>query len=89
MAEREPYRRLMAVAQKWRDLAERRRDHYARLYDTGRWKLYYSEDEFLARMREVVMLAEYWADIAPPPADPFDIGDILEPLSQIRLESAA
>jgi uncharacterized repeat protein (TIGR03809 family) len=88
MAERESHRRLMAVAQKWRDLAEARRDHYARLYDTGRWKLYYSEDEFLARMREVVTLAQYWADIAPRPADPFDVGDILEPLSEIDLEAA-
>jgi uncharacterized repeat protein (TIGR03809 family) len=78
----------MNVAQKWRDLAERRRDHYAALYDSGRWKRYSSEAELLERMREVVALAETWAEIAPRPADPFDVADILEPLSDIRLEAA-
>jgi hypothetical protein len=34
---------LDEVAQKWRDIAERRREHFILLYDTGRWKLYYTE----------------------------------------------
>ena len=47
MAERQAYYRFSQVAQKWRDLAERRRDHFAELYDSGRWRHYYSEDEFI------------------------------------------
>jgi uncharacterized repeat protein (TIGR03809 family) len=53
------------VARKWRDLAERRREHFVELYESGRWKYYYSEAEFIREMREVVKAAEDWARIAP------------------------
>lgn len=53
------------VSRKWRDLAERRREHFVDLYDSGRWKLYYSEAKFIEEMREVVKAAEAWAKIAP------------------------
>jgi len=51
--------------QKWRDLAERRRAHFVDLYQSGRWKHYYTEEQFHACMREVVAAAEAWARIAP------------------------
>ena len=35
------------------------------LYDSGRWKHYYSEEQFLHRMREAIRLIERWAEIAP------------------------
>jgi uncharacterized repeat protein (TIGR03809 family) len=60
---------LDGVAQKWRALAESRRAHFVDLYDSGRWKRYYSEEEFLRRMREAIRLTERWADIAPRAAD--------------------
>lgn len=60
---------LDPIAQKWRDLAERRRAHLVELYDNGRWKLYYSEEQLLHRMREAVRLTERWAEIAPRAAD--------------------
>src|SRR5215207_6732308 len=41
------------VAQRWRDLADRRRSHFIELYESGRWKLYYTEAEFILRLREV------------------------------------
>jgi uncharacterized repeat protein (TIGR03809 family) len=90
MAERKAYQRFLVIAQKWRDLAERRRDHFVGLYDSGRWKHYYfSEDEFLEQMREVFAAAEKWSEIAPHPADPFDIsGLLLEPLTGAHLEAA-
>jgi uncharacterized repeat protein (TIGR03809 family) len=59
---------LEAVAQKWRDLAERRRAHFLELYDTGRWRRYYSETQFLYRLREAIRLSERWIEIAPPTA---------------------
>ena len=69
MSERQPARALDQVAQKWRDLADRRRAHFVELYHSGRWKHYYSEEQFLYRMREAIRLSERWAEIAPPPAD--------------------
>jgi uncharacterized repeat protein (TIGR03809 family) len=42
-------------------LAERRRAHFVELYKTGRWKRYFTEQEFLARMREAVHEVELWS----------------------------
>ena len=53
------------VALKWRSLAEQRRDHYFDLYRSGRWKHYYTEDQFLAEMRKAIALADRWVEIAP------------------------
>jgi uncharacterized repeat protein (TIGR03809 family) len=61
-----PAHALDAVAQKWRVLAERRRAHFFDLHASGRWKHYYSENQFLYRMREAIRLAQRWAEIAPP-----------------------
>ena len=55
------------VAQKWRALAERRRAHFVELYHTGRWKRYYSEEQFLLKMREAIKATDRWAEIAPTP----------------------
>jgi len=66
MSARMPAHALDAVAQKWRDLAERRRAHFLELYASGRWKRYYSEEQFLYRMREAIRLAQRWAEIALP-----------------------
>ena len=65
MIERPAFQQFSRTAQKWRELAERRRDYFAELYRSGRWKLYYSEHELLARMRDVVAICDRWAKIAP------------------------
>jgi uncharacterized repeat protein (TIGR03809 family) len=52
------------IAQRWRDLAERRRSHFVELYESGRWKLYYTEADFALRMREVCEAAEQWKKLA-------------------------
>jgi uncharacterized repeat protein (TIGR03809 family) len=57
--------KLEAVALKWRALAERRRDHHIELCKTGRWRHYYTDQEFLAEMRIAIALAQRWAKIAP------------------------
>src|SRR6266516_770469 len=69
MSARSPADALEAVAQKWRALAERRRAHFVELYDSGRWKHYYNETQFLCRLREAIRLTERWIEIAPPRAD--------------------
>jgi uncharacterized repeat protein (TIGR03809 family) len=69
MSERQAALAFNATAQKWRRLAERRRAHFAELFHSGRWKHYYSEEQYLQRMRDAIRLAERWAMIAPPPPD--------------------
>jgi uncharacterized repeat protein (TIGR03809 family) len=61
--------KMERVALKWRELAERRRAHFIELYRSGRWKNYYSDDEFLAEMRAADALARHWAKIAPLPEE--------------------
>lgn len=54
------------IARKWHALAERRRSNLVDLYDTGRWRLYYTEDELVVRMRQAIGLSEGWARVAEP-----------------------
>ncbi len=61
--------KLEAIALKWRSLAERRRDHHLDLYKTGRWRHYYSDQEFLIELRAAIALAQRWAKIAPKPEE--------------------
>lgn len=52
------------VAQKFLALIDQRRAHLSELYDTGRWKLYYSDEELRARARELAALRDKWAAVA-------------------------
>jgi uncharacterized repeat protein (TIGR03809 family) len=56
--------RLDEISRKWRDLADRRLAYFTELYRSGRWKHYYSQDEFVARMRDVVKAAKVWSHLA-------------------------
>ncbi len=58
------------ITRKWRKLAEQRRAHFIELYDTGRWKHYYTEEQLLSRMREAIRLAETWEQLSTPPGAP-------------------
>lgn len=60
---------LDPVALKWRNLVDRRRAHFVDLYLTGRWKRYYSEEQFLVIFRDTMSIAERWTEIAPLPGD--------------------
>lgn len=57
------FRDFGKTAEKWRDLAEQRRAYFAELYRSGRWRLYYEEDKFLARARVVAEVCERWTKI--------------------------
>jgi uncharacterized repeat protein (TIGR03809 family) len=57
-------RRFDAIAQRWCDLAERRREYFIELFKSGRWKHYYDEEAFLERLRDVVKATEAWAELA-------------------------
>lgn len=61
-----PYAEL---AHKWRMLALRRRAYFIELYQTGRWKHYYKQADFMVRLREVIDNADEWERLAAKPPD--------------------
>lgn len=58
---------LDPIALKWRNLVDRRRAHLVDLYLSGRWKRYYSEEQFRDCFRDTMTIAERWNEIAPLP----------------------
>ena len=60
MSEQIPRCMSVELTRRWRDLAEKRRAHLIELYDSGRWKHYYTEEQLVARMREAINLADRW-----------------------------
>jgi uncharacterized repeat protein (TIGR03809 family) len=69
MSARHFAQRFDEIAQKWRNLAQRRRDYFIELYDSGRWKHYFGEEQFIECMRDAIQMSERWIEIAPRPAD--------------------
>jgi hypothetical protein len=65
----EALRRFNKTAEKWRDLAEKRR-----LNQSGRWKYYYTEAVFYRRLGKSAELVDLWRPVLkdhsgePPPA---------------------
>ena len=51
---------------RWRILAARRLDHLVELYQSGRWKLYHEEIEFLKMVQEARAALASWEALAPP-----------------------
>jgi hypothetical protein len=55
-----------------RDLAMRRHAYYLELLRSGRWRHYFSEQQFAERLRDVVVLTRRWnglAGVGAPAAD--------------------
>jgi len=63
MAQELQVRTSAETARKWHALAERRRRHFVDLYRSERWRRYYSEESFLAQMRDVIETVEMWAKV--------------------------
>ena len=86
-----PRRFSVEVAKRWLALAEQRRAHLVELYDSGRWRHYYSEARLLEHTREAIMLEETWAKLAYPdgvpgqkPKEPVPADDFLVELEKLR-----
>jgi uncharacterized repeat protein (TIGR03809 family) len=58
------------LTRKWRELAEKRRAHLIELYDSGRWKHYYTEDQLVVRMREAINMVDRWERLSAGPGGP-------------------
>jgi uncharacterized repeat protein (TIGR03809 family) len=54
------------VVVRWRLLAERRLNHLIELYESGRWRLYHREAEFLDMVQEARAALKAWETLAPP-----------------------
>jgi hypothetical protein len=64
MNDRTASRRFAMTADKWRRYAEKRRDDIRDLHTSGRWRRYYSEEDFLALVRDIARSCERWDKIA-------------------------
>lgn len=88
MSERPSAHALEDVAQKWRALAERRCEHLLELHRIGRWRRYYSEEQFLVRLREAIRLSERWVEVAACPTTAV-VSEHAHPVADIATRSAA
>ena len=59
--------RYDTIARRWLALIERRQENFLDLCDTGRWRHYYTEPEFLEEMRKVLRVRDQWAALAGQP----------------------
>lgn len=57
-----------SVVARWRILAQQRLDHLTELYESGRWKLYHTESDFLTMVHEARTVLKVWQNLAPPDA---------------------
>ena len=61
------YGRYDGIARRWLALMERRQQNFLDLCDTGRWRHYYTEAQFLDEMRKLLRVREQWAALAGVP----------------------
>lgn len=57
--------RYQRALERWRTLAERRLEHMSVLYESGRWRRYFTEERFLSNIRETTEAVERWRQLAP------------------------
>ena len=48
---------------RWQTLAERRLDYLTELFETGRWRRYHGERDFLENIQEAKAAVEVWRDL--------------------------
>jgi len=69
------YGRYDSIARRWLVLIERRQENFLDLCDTGRWRHYYTEAEFLDEMRKILRVRERWAALAGVSLEVEESGD--------------
>ncbi|MGE0563185.1 MAG: TIGR03809 family protein [Pseudolabrys sp.] len=52
------------IALRWSNLADRRLAYYVALYESGRWRHFFDERQFLDRIRDVKRAANEWDRLA-------------------------
>jgi uncharacterized repeat protein (TIGR03809 family) len=51
------------IVARWCNLAERRLEHLTELFESGRWRRYHTEREFLENIQEAKVAVETWRDL--------------------------
>lgn len=59
-----PGLRFYEMSRQWCDLAERRLSYYAGLYQSGRWRRYYTPETFAQRIVDVMKAVTVWRKLA-------------------------
>ena len=54
------------VVARWCALAEQRLQHLTEMFESGRWRRYYSENAFLENVREARVAVETWRGLSAP-----------------------
>lgn len=63
MTDRTDVARGRDIVARWSALAEQRLDYLTELFETGRWRRYHSERDFLENIREAKSAVETWRDM--------------------------
>jgi uncharacterized repeat protein (TIGR03809 family) len=50
----------------WRELAEKRLEYLTEMFESGRWRRYYSEFAFLENIKEAKIAVETWRTLSAP-----------------------
>src|SRR4249920_3368264 len=58
------------IAARWCNLAERRLDYLTELFESGRWRRYYTELSFLENIQEAKAAVEAWRDLLKQESSP-------------------
>jgi uncharacterized repeat protein (TIGR03809 family) len=58
------------IVARWCNLAETRLKYLSDLYDSGRWRRFFSEQEFVENIREAKTAVETWRDLLTREATP-------------------
>ena len=51
------------IVARWCNLAEKRLEYLTELFDTGRWRLFHSEEAFLENIREAKSAVDAWSKL--------------------------
>jgi uncharacterized repeat protein (TIGR03809 family) len=51
------------IVARWCDFAERRLEYLTELFETGRWRRYHTEQEFLENIQEAKAAVDTWRDL--------------------------
>jgi uncharacterized repeat protein (TIGR03809 family) len=64
MAAKQTTHPYQSIALRWSNLADRRLRYYTELFQSGRWRRYFDEEQFLSRIRDVKTSAAMWDRLA-------------------------
>ncbi len=63
MTHRTDAARGQEIVARWCNLAEQRLEHLTELFETGRWRRYHSEQDFLENIREARAAVDIWREL--------------------------